>query len=160
MTVSVRTASVDETRGVAAALAPLARARDLFVLAGEMGSGKTAFTQGFAAGLGVTEPVTSPTFTLVHNYTGRIALHHVDVYRLERLAEVADLGLAELLDGDGAVIIEWGDVIGDVLPGEGLDVAIGVGPGADQRTITFSSRGTSWATRLGELERAMGAWRC
>ena len=87
-------------------------------------------------------------------------LHHVDVYRLERLAEVADLGLSELLDGDGAVIIEWGDVIDEVLPAEGLDVTILVGPGPEDRHITFESRGGSWSMRLGPLERAMEPWRC
>jgi tRNA threonylcarbamoyladenosine biosynthesis protein TsaE len=157
---SVRTTSVDDTRQVAAAVARVLRPRDLVVLSGEMGAGKTAFTQGLAAELGVVGPVTSPTFTLVHNYEGRIPLHHVDIYRLERLAEVADLGLSELLDGDGAVIIEWGDVIDEVLPAEGLDVMLDVGPGPDDRRITFESRGGSWTVRLTSLERAMEPWRC
>ncbi len=160
MSFSVRTTSVDDTRKVAAAVARVLRPRDLVVLSGEMGAGKTAFTQGLAAELGVVGPVTSPTFTLVHNYEGRIPLHHVDIYRLERLAEVADLGLSELLDGDGAVIIEWGDVIDEVLPTEGLDVTLDVGPGPDDRRITFESRGGSWTVRLTSLERAMESWRC
>ena len=160
MKVTVQTSTVDETRSVAAALAPLLRPRDLIVLAGEMGSGKTAFTQGLAAGLGVKSAVTSPTFTLVHTYEGRITLHHVDVYRLERLAEVIDLGLTELLDGEGAVIIEWGDVIEEVLPPEGLGVAIEVAPETHERRMTFAPRGGSWLTRARALEAALETWRC
>jgi tRNA threonylcarbamoyl adenosine modification protein YjeE len=108
----LRSTSVADTHAIAAALAGMARAGDLIVLAGEMGSGKTAFAQGFAAALGVTEPITSPTYTLVHSYPiGRITLHHADIYRLTTLHEVADLALNELLEADGIVLVEWGDVV-------------------------------------------------
>ena len=77
-----------------------------------MGAGKTAFAQGFGRALGVTEPITSPTFTLVHSYdTGGPTLHHADLYRLDQLAEVADLALGELAEFDGIVLVEWGDVV-------------------------------------------------
>src|SRR5918998_2211938 len=101
---SIATASVDQTRDLGAALAPLARAGDLVLLTGEMGTGKTAFAQGFARGLGVTEAVTSPTFTLVRQHEGRLPLFHLDVYRLDHLNEVFDLGLAELLDSGGVTL--------------------------------------------------------
>ncbi|CAN5591229.1 hypothetical protein BH23ACT3_BH23ACT3_14180 [soil metagenome] len=81
----LRAGSVEVTHAIAAAVAELARASDMIVLAGEMGSGKTAFAQGFGRALGVTEPITSPTFTLVHSYDcGKLALHHADLYRLDR----------------------------------------------------------------------------
>ena len=75
-------------------------------------AGKTAFAKGFGAAIGVTEPITSPTYTLVHSYpAGRVTLHHADIYRLTTLHEVADLALAELLESDGIVLVEWGDVV-------------------------------------------------
>ena len=100
-----RTASPDQTRALAAALAELARPSDLVVLVGDLGAGKTAFTQGFGLGLGVDEQITSPTFALVRSYTGRLDMYHLDVYRLEQVAEALDLGLSELLD-DGSVTLE------------------------------------------------------
>ncbi|MGH9216286.1 MAG: tRNA (adenosine(37)-N6)-threonylcarbamoyltransferase complex ATPase subunit type 1 TsaE, partial [Acidimicrobiales bacterium] len=110
-TMVARTSSVEATQGLAAALASLAQPGDLVVLAGDLGAGKTAFVQGFGRGLGVGEPITSPTFTLVQEYMGRLPVHHVDVYRLGHLSEVVDLGLSELLDDEGIVLIEWGDAI-------------------------------------------------
>ena len=112
----LRASSLADTHAIAAALAGLSRAGDLIVLAGEMGAGKTAFAKGFGAALGVTEPITSPTFTLVHSYeAGSITLHHADIYRLSTHNEVADLALAELLEYDGIVLLEWGDVVAQSL---------------------------------------------
>jgi tRNA threonylcarbamoyladenosine biosynthesis protein TsaE len=152
--IELHTTSVAETREVAAALAPLLRVGDCVVLAGEMGAGKTAFTQGLAAALGVDEPVTSPTFTLVHTYTaGRLRLHHLDVYRLDRLGEVEDLGLAELLD-DGAVVVEWGDAVRDALPDDRLEIALGFGRQDDDRVLEAEATGRSWDRREPQLEAA------
>jgi len=159
--VTLRSRSVDETRAIGAALAPLLRPRDLLVLAGDMGAGKTAFTQGVAAGLGITTAVTSPTFTLVHTYPGRTPLHHVDVYRLERLAELHDLGLAELLDGDAVVVVEWGDAVAAALPADRLEVTLAFGAeGDDDRRLTITSLGRSWSGRERALAEALGGWRC
>ena len=97
------------------------------VLAGDLGAGKTAFTQGFGRALDVTEPITSPTFTLAQQYEGRMVVHHLDVYRLDQLAEVAELGLSELLDDGGVVLIEWGDAILPVLPNDYLEVRLTFG---------------------------------
>lgn len=102
-----RTTSVEETKELAAALAELARPGDLVLLAGDLGAGKTAFTQGFGAALGIDDLITSPTFTLVNTYEGRLELNHLDVYRLEALAEVLDLGVPEMIDDGGVTIIEW-----------------------------------------------------
>ena len=99
----------DATHAVAGAIAELARAGDLLVLAGEMGAGKTWFAKGFAAALGVSDDVTSPTFTLVHEYRGgRVPLIHVDLYRLER-ADLDDLGIDPDVAAQGIVAVEWAE---------------------------------------------------
>ncbi len=115
---SLHSASIAETHAIAAVVAELSRPGDIIVLAGEMGAGKTAFAQGFGTAIGVTDRVTSPTFTLVHSYpiesgprAGKVTLHHADLYRLERTGEVADLALRELAEFSGIVLVEWGDVV-------------------------------------------------
>lgn len=117
-TIALHAGSIADTNAIAARIAALSRAGDIIVLAGEMGAGKTAFAQGFGAALGVTDRITSPTFTLVHSYpiengprAGKVTLHHADLYRLERTGEVADLALRELAEFGGIVLIEWGDVV-------------------------------------------------
>ncbi|HYX44188.1 MAG TPA: tRNA (adenosine(37)-N6)-threonylcarbamoyltransferase complex ATPase subunit type 1 TsaE [Acidimicrobiales bacterium] len=152
------TKSADDTRALAAELAPLLRAGDLLVLAGDLGTGKTAFVQGLARGLGVSEPVTSPAFVLVRTYRGRLPLVHVDVYRLDHLQEVVDLGLPELVDEEGVAAIEWGDVVLPTLPADFLEVRLDQGDNDDDRTIAFEAVGPSWAPRLAALGRAVGRW--
>ena len=126
------TNSVDETRALAAALAGMSRPGDVFVLAGDLGAGKTAFTQGLAGALGVDGPVTSPTFTLANSYRadgplGVVDFHHLDVYRMEQLEEVTDVGLFDLFDGECSVSIEWGDVIEPLLPTDYLEIRFEMG---------------------------------
>jgi len=146
------TRSVEETRALAETLGEVLRPGDLVVLSGALGAGKTAFAQGVARGLGVTEPVVSPTFTIVRQYEGRVPLAHVDVYRLERLQELHDLGFDELLD-DRVTIVEWGDAAGPLLPAERLEVRMEE-TGEDERAIEVLPHGESWqgrARRLGEV---------
>jgi tRNA threonylcarbamoyladenosine biosynthesis protein TsaE len=148
------TSSEAETRALAASIAPALRVGDVVVLAGELGAGKTTFAKGLAAGLGVTETVTSPTFTIVQQYEGRVPLAHVDVYRLERLQELHDLGFDELLEGS-VVIVEWGDAIAPLLPRDRLIVRITPAPDdGDTRTIAIDAHGPSWAQRRDQLEQA------
>jgi tRNA threonylcarbamoyladenosine biosynthesis protein TsaE len=152
------TTSVDDTRSLGEALADLARPGDVLVLAGDLGTGKTAFAQGFASGLGVSEPVTSPTFILARSYEGRLRLHHLDVYRLDHLQEAEDLGLAELVDDRGVTLIEWGDVIAPTLPPEHLEVRLAYGAGSDDRTVRMAAAGRSWGVRADALRRLLGGW--
>lgn len=156
--ITARTKSVDDTRALAAELAPLARPGDLILLEGGLGTGKTAFVQGFARGLGVAEPVTSPTFVLVRTYEGRLPLIHVDVYRLDHLQEVVDLGVADILDEDGVTLIEWGDVVTPALPADFLEVELAAGPGEDDRKLTIRAVGASWPGRLRALAEAVSQW--
>ena len=156
-----RTKSAEDTRELASALAGLAKPGDLILLAGDLGSGKTTFAQGFGAGLGVQEPVVSPTFTLVRNYVGRIPMVHCDVYRLDHLQEVIDLGLSEHLDDGAVALIEWGDVAAPTLPADFLEVRLDYGPDPDEddeRTIRVRIVGPTWAPRQAAIRAALGRW--
>lgn len=153
------TAAVDDTKALGAALAVLAQPRDIVLLSGELGSGKTAFTQGFAAGLGITEHVVSPTFTIARDYDGRLRLHHLDVYRLDHLQEAVDLGLAELTDDGGVTLIEWGEVVIPTLPPDYLEVRLSYGEGDDDRVVELVPVGVHWQTRVLALEAALAPWR-
>jgi tRNA threonylcarbamoyladenosine biosynthesis protein TsaE len=155
--IELRSSSADQTRAIASAVAGMARPGDLIVLAGQMGAGKTAFAQGFARALGVHEPVTSPTFTIVHTYeTGSTTLHHADLYRLEHTTEVADLALDELVDDDAIVIVEWGDVV-DL--GAHLQIELRAEDDDDNaRTVVVTSSDKRWALRWERLEAALVDW--
>ena len=154
--IELHSISAEQTRAIAAAIARLSRPGDLLVLAGEMGAGKTAFAQGFAKALGIHEPVTSPTYTLVHTYqAGPVTLHHADLYRLEHTAEVDDLALAELLDDRSIMLVEWGDVV-DL--GPHLRVDLRSADSADARTVTITSSDRRWTPRWERLEAALQDW--
>jgi tRNA threonylcarbamoyladenosine biosynthesis protein TsaE len=112
-----------DTQALAHALAQVLVDGDLLVLTGDLGAGKTCFTQGLGRGLEIDDRITSPTFTLANRYDGRLRLNHLDVYRLDSEAETGDLGLAELLE-DGVTVIEWGDRITGVLPHDHLVISL------------------------------------
>jgi tRNA threonylcarbamoyladenosine biosynthesis protein TsaE len=109
-------------------------------LTGELGAGKTCFVQGLVRGLGVTTRATSPTFVLVNEYRGRLPVHHVDAYRVSGPAEMVDIGLLELIDGDGVTLIEWADRVEPLLPARTIRVHLD-GLGDDPRTITIRRPG-------------------
>lgn len=158
-TVQVRTTSAGQTQALAEALSALCRAGDVVVLAGEMGAGKTAFTQGFARGLGVSDPVTSPTFTIVREYPGRrLNLHHLDVYRLEQIREVLELGVGEMLDEEAVMVVEWGDAVLPALGENLLEVRITFGEGDDDRRLDVSARGAAWQARSRLLAETVSRW--
>jgi len=152
------TSSSKESTMLAAAVAELVRAGDLILLAGDLGAGKTTFAQGFGAALGVTERITSPTFMLVSRYEGRLELNHLDVYRLDQVEEVLDLGLAEMLDEGGVTLIEWGDTIIPVLPADYLEVRLRLGEGDDDRVFEIQMVGPRWSARSRALITVLRPW--
>lgn len=142
---------------MAAALAPSLLPGDVVALTGDLGAGKTCFVQGAARALGVTAPVTSPSFVLVREYMGRLPILHVDVYRLGNLQELLDLGYDEFLEPEWIVFIEWGDAVGPLLPDAFLEVALHRGDTEDRR-IVFGARGYEWSLRLAELRERLEPW--
>lgn len=146
-----------QTQALAGALGGVVEAGDVIVLAGDLGAGKTAFTQGLGAALGVTEAITSPTFTLHRRYRGRVTLHHLDVYRLDQLADTADLALEELFD-DAVTVIEWGDTILPALPAEHLQVTLQLGEADDDRLLDVVAVGERWQRRLPGLQVTLAPW--
>ena len=154
-----RTTSVAATRDLAAAVATLARSGDIVLLVGDLGAGKTAFTQGFAKALGIEEQVTSPTFTLARSYQGRVKLNHVDAYRLESPQEAEDIGIAELLD-EGVTVIEWGDTVAPAIHADYLELRLAYGEADDDRLVSVRVVGSSWAARQRALAGVLEPWRC
>jgi tRNA threonylcarbamoyladenosine biosynthesis protein TsaE len=152
------TRAPEETREAAAALAELLVPGDVVSLTGELGAGKTAFVQGAARALGVDGPVVSPTFVLVREYRGEMPIYHVDVYRLERLQEVHDLGFEDFLDPGGVVFVEWGDAIEALLPDSHLKVEL-LTEEDETRRLRISARGAVWAPRWERLEGILHPWR-
>lgn len=149
--IEVSTTSVEETRRLAAVVAELLEPGDVLVLGGDLGAGKTAFTQGLGAALGVTDRIVSPTFTIERIYQGRFRLRHLDVYRLDHLHEALDLGIDEALDDGDVAVIEWGEAITGVLGRDHLLIRLERGVGDDDRRITFVPEGASWMRRHAAL---------
>jgi len=128
--------SADETRAAGERLGACLEAGSVVACIGELGAGKTCFLQGLARGLGVESPVTSPTFVLINEYRGRVPVHHLDAYRTESLSEVLDLGIEELMHGDGVTVIEWADKLIPILPAQTITVTID-GLGDEPRRIVI-----------------------
>ena len=138
----------DDTRALGAELADLLQAGDLVVLVGPLGAGKTALTQGIGRGLGVREPVTSPTFVIARVHTGgRLPLVHVDAYRLGSVADVDDLDLDASTD-ESVTVVEWGQGLVEQLADEHLEVRL-EREDDDVRTAVLVPHGPSWQQRLG-----------
>ncbi|MEN8040389.1 MAG: tRNA (adenosine(37)-N6)-threonylcarbamoyltransferase complex ATPase subunit type 1 TsaE [Actinomycetota bacterium] len=149
MSVEIRTTSADETLSLGRRFAALLTAGDVVALSGRLGAGKTLFVSGVASGLGISTPITSPTFLIEKVYRdGFLPLIHADVYRLGTVGEFEDLELADE-GSDGAILIEWGDTIVDSLPHDHLVIHFEIE--GDDRLITFEPVGL-WADRdLGVL---------
>jgi tRNA threonylcarbamoyladenosine biosynthesis protein TsaE len=159
MQLELRTVTAEETREVGEAIAGLLRPGDAIALTGDLGAGKTTLVQGAARALGVSDQVVSPTFTLVREYEGRIPVAHVDVYRLERVQDVIDLGLEELPAEAGVLFVEWGDAVAALLPDDRLEIELtGPDPMSDARRIRITPRGSSWRERSERLEGALARW--
>jgi len=145
------TRSTDETLELARAVGELLRPGDVVSLVGELGAGKTVFARGVARALGVTELVVSPTFTIVREYEGRVPLVHVDVYRIDAVQELHDLGFEEVVRDDAVTIVEWGDMIDGLLPGDRLDIRLTPGAADDERVVEIEGHGRSWSARAAGL---------
>jgi tRNA threonylcarbamoyladenosine biosynthesis protein TsaE len=158
MRAEIRTATADDTREIGRALAPLLRPGDALALTGELGAGKTTLVQGIAAGLGFDGHVVSPTFSLVREYDGRLRIHHVDVYRLDRVQDVLDLGLDEATADGGVLLVEWGDAVEGLLPPDHLVATLTTTGEHEERSIAFEGIGSSWRLRWERLERVLEPW--
>lgn len=159
VTLLVDSRSAEETRILGASLAPVLLPGDVLSLNGDLGAGKTCFVQGVAGALEVRGRVTSPTFTLVHEYNGRYPIVHLDVYRLNYFQEVLDLGFEELLDPGAILVVEWGEAVAPLLPNRYLEIELRRGEdtvavtngddGLDEyRAVAFRPRGPGWERKL------------
>ena len=129
--------SAEETQALGLRLGSRLGRGDVVACIGPLGAGKTCFLQGLARGLGVTAPVTSPTFVLVNQYRGRVPVYHVDAYRTGSLTELVELGLEELLHGEGVTIVEWADKLLPLLPPRTITATI-MGLGDEPREIELA----------------------
>ncbi|MDR3686023.1 MAG: tRNA (adenosine(37)-N6)-threonylcarbamoyltransferase complex ATPase subunit type 1 TsaE [Coriobacteriia bacterium] len=143
--VAFDTTSRDATEALGEALAPQLSAGDVLILSGDLGAGKTQLTKGIARGLGVAEPVTSPTFNLLLVHEGRLPLYHFDLYRLETGDQLEDLDYWGTLEADGVSVVEWGDRFGDSMPADGLIVSILI-TDDDARTLVLKPLGERGAS--------------
>jgi len=158
MRIELTATTPEDTMAVGEAVASLIREGDALALTGELGAGKTTFIRGVARALGFDGAVASPTFTLVREYQGRVRIYHVDVYRLERVQDVLDLGLDEMAAEGGVLLVEWGDAVEGFLPDDHLLAEITVEGEGDARRIVVTGVGASWATRWERLERLNEPW--
>lgn len=153
--------SPEQTCELGKLLGRLARPGDVFLLVGNLGAGKTCLTQGIARGLGISEYTMSPSFVIVREYQGRLPLYHIDLYRLENIAEIADLGLDEYFFGGGVSVVEWADRAMELLPEDNLIVVMEY-VRIEERAISLRTNGRRYETLVGalrvELEREGSAW--
>ena len=140
----IETFSAEETYALGKKLGSEAKPGDVLTLIGDLGVGKTVFTQGFADGLGITEPISSPTFTIVQVYEeGRLPFYHFDVYRIGDIEEMEEIGYDDYFFGQGICLIEWAELIEEILPEKRIEVTIekDLEKGFEYRKITIEERG-------------------
>ena len=134
--------SLEQTREVAKSMGQKAQSGQIICLCGDLGTGKTAFSKGFGEGLGVADDIVSPTFGLVHVYEGRLSLYHFDVYRIHSVSEMEDTGYEDYFYGDGVCLVEWADLVRDIIPESAIWVRIrkDYSKGDDYRLIEIEGR--------------------
>lgn len=140
----IETHDPEETFEVGRTIGMNAKSGQIYTLTGDLGVGKTVFTQGVAAGLGITEPVNSPTFTIIQEYEdGRLPFYHFDVYRIGDLEEMEEIGYDDYFFGQGICLIEWAELIEEILPEKRIEVTIekDLEKGFEYRKITIEERG-------------------
>jgi len=149
---SLELSSLKRTEKLGRVLGRVVTSGDVITLQGSLGSGKTTLTQAIATGLGVDPRiyVTSPTFSLLHEYQGRIPLYHMDLYRLAGEDEIESIGLPEYFFGNGVTVIEWPERLGSLLPPERLDVELVIS-GEISRIANLTGHGDLWQKKVAEL---------
>ena len=141
----IETRSAMETYQLGVELGKKAQKGQVYTMVGDLGVGKTVFTQGLAEGLGITEPISSPTFTIVQEYDeGRLPFYHFDVYRIGDISEMDEIGFEDYVYGEGVSLIEWANLIEEILPERRVDIRIekDLTQGFDYRKITIE--GSEW----------------
>ena len=144
----VVTDSPQKTKALAEMIGRAVSAGTLITLSGDLGAGKTTFTQGLAKGLDIDRKVTSPTFTIMKEYKGRLPLYHIDAYRLENITQ--DLGFEDYIDGDGVCVIEWANFIEYVLPEQLLNIEFTINDD-DSRTLTLQGHGEKYEEVISKI---------
>lgn len=148
------TNSVKETQKLGAAIGKNIRPRDLILLVGELGAGKTALTQGIAKGVGVTDSVRSPTFVLATEYTGRLMLYHIDLYRLDNILDIENMGLEEYIESEGACVVEWADKAIPIFPKSHLMIEL-KNIGKEKRDIVLTAYGNRHTTLISDIRESL-----
>ncbi len=148
----IRLNNFEETEEFGIKLGKSLKSGDIVCLNGDLGAGKTTLTKSIGLGLDVKEYITSPTFTLINQYRGRLPVYHFDVYRLENVDELYDLGFDEYFYGNGVCIVEWAEKIEKLLPKERLVLDIKKGKDIDERVINITAYGNRYIELLKELE--------
>lgn len=153
--INIETNSFEETVALGIKLGSILKPGDVICLSGDLGTGKTALTNGIAKALDINSYITSPTFTLVNEYQGKYPLYHFDVYRIGDPEEMFDIGFDEYINSDGITIIEWGELISDILPQDIIKVRItkNLSKGLDVRGISIDFSGSEFDSQQKELFR-------
>lgn len=149
--VKLKLMGLDEMERFGIKLGNLLQGEDFVSLTGDLGAGKTTLTKSIGIGLGVEDYITSPTFTLINEYKGRVWVYHFDVYRLEDEMDLLDLGYEDYFYSDGVTIVEWGDKIEDLLPKHRINIKIEKGKELDERIISIDGQGNRYKQIVKEL---------
>ncbi len=152
MKVELISHSVDDTINLGTFIGKNLREGSIVALMGDLGSGKTCITQGIARGLGVSEKyyITSPTFTLINEYPGRVPLYHLDVYRLSGSADLRDMGYEEYFFGEGVIVVEWAEKIDDIIPSDSIFIWLKY-LDEGKREITISCTGNNGSEMINKI---------
>lgn len=150
-TLRIVTHSPEETRHLGRLLGQNVQSGDLLLLSGPLGAGKTCLVQGIAFGLGIEEYARSPSFVIATRYRGRLDLYHIDLYRLDDLREVIDLGLEEYLTAEGVCVVEWAEKAATLFPQEHIWIELAYGEGEEERHVHLTARGRRYEKLLNVL---------
>ena len=149
---SLELSSIEKTQAFGVFLGEIAKPGDIITLEGELGAGKTALTQAIGRGLGVDPKIyiTSPTFSLLQEYQGRLVLYHMDLYRLAGEEDIENLGFAEYIYGNGLTVIEWPERLGSLMPAERLHIQLLI-TGETSRTAQLTPYGSQWQKKVADI---------